>query len=77
MHKMSNPFDELSQALDAESWDWLSENAPDVARGVAVAVQRRQQPADIRRFVAGRTGRNELAMRCFQAASHLARQGEA
>lgn len=69
---MNNPFDELSQALDADSWNWLSENAPDIARGVAVAVSRQQQPDDVRRFVVIHCGRGELAKRCEQAARHLA-----
>lgn len=71
----NDPYAELSTALDAESWDWLSENAPDIARGVALAVTRKQQPSDVRRFVAGRTGRFELAMRCEQAARYLMTQG--
>lgn len=74
---MTNPFDELSAALDADSWNWLSENAPDVARGVMVAVQRKQQPDDVRRFVIIHCGRPELARRCEQAARHLAMQGAA
>lgn len=66
-----NPFDELSTALDAGSWEWLSENEPDVARGVEAAVQRKQKPNEIRKFVMIHCGRAELARRCEQAARYL------
>lgn len=71
--KTSDPFDILRESLDAESWDWLSETLPGVAEGVSVAVVSKQSPGDIRRFVAGQTGRLELALRCEQAARHLQR----
>ena len=70
----SDPFLDLRQSLDAESWDWLSETMPSVARGVSVAVAAKQTPADIRRFVAGQTGRVELSLRCEQAARQLLTQ---
>lgn len=66
-----DPFLVLRESLDAESWDWLSETMPNVAAGVSVAVDAKQSPADIRRFVAGQTGRIELSLRCEQAARHL------
>lgn len=70
----SDPFLALRESLDAESWDWLSETMPSVARGVSLAVTANQSPADIRRFVAGQTGRVELSLRCEQAARHLLTQ---
>ena len=69
-----DPFLVLRESLDAESWDWLSETMPNVAAGVSVAVDAKQSPADIRRFVAGQTGRIELSLRCEQAARHLLTQ---
>ena len=69
-----DPFGILRESLDAESWDWLTETLPGVAEGVSVAVASKQSPGDIRRFVAGTTGRIELALRCEQAARYLLNQ---
>lgn len=72
---MTNPFDELSTALDETSWDWLNENLPSIANAVQTAVARKATPTDVRRFVVSRTGRSELAARCEQAARHLVSRG--
>lgn len=68
-----DPFEELDAAIDAESWDWLSENLPQIAGGVVVALKRNQSPGDIRRRVLVRTQRPELGFRVEQAARHLLR----
>lgn len=72
---MTNPFNDLSTALDEESWDWLNENAPAIANAVQTAITRKATPTDVRRFVVSRTGRAELAARCEQAARHLVSRG--
>lgn len=71
---ISDPFDELDAAVDADSWDWLSENHPRLATGVITALKCNQSPADIKRRMIVRTQRHELALRCEQAARHLANQ---
>lgn len=61
----------IGVALDAISWEWISDNHPDLAEAIEVEVARGATPSAIRRFVMSRTQRIELALRCEQAASHL------
>jgi len=70
---MNERFTELARELDRESWDWLSENLPDIADAVSLSVQRGATPDAIRSFVLRRCGSNrlELARRCESAARHL------
>lgn len=67
----TDPFEALGIALDAESWNWLSETLPEIATAVQNAMAGGASPEDIRRFVTGRTQRSDLARRCEQAARHL------
>lgn len=69
----TNVFDQLDQALDAESWDWLNENLPNVAEAVQSAVTKGASPEDVRRRVMRQVQRYELAQRCEAAARWLAR----
>ena len=66
-----DPFETLGVALDAESWNWISETLPEIASAVQSATISGASPDDIRRFVAGHTQRYDLARRCEQAARHL------
>lgn len=73
---MSDKYAELDAVLDAESWEWLCENAPPLAKGVKKALEAGLTPSDIRRRVVERLGahRTPLALRCEQAARYLATQ---
>lgn len=62
----------LRKALNQESWNWISENAPDLATALQTEVQERgAEPDQIRRFVMQHTQRPALAKRCRQAAAYL------
>lgn len=67
-------FAELGAALDEESWEWLSEANPKAASGVRTAIRRGALPYDVRRFVQVKTRREEISMRCQQAAQHIQAQ---
>lgn len=69
----ANLFDELDQALDEESWNWISETLPAIASAVQSAVVRGASPDDVRRRVMGKAQRYELAVRCEMAARWLQR----
>lgn len=69
----NNHFVELDQALDAQSWRWLSENEPEIAEGVENAVTKGATAEDVRRRVMRQAQRFELALRCEAAARWLAR----
>jgi hypothetical protein len=64
---------ELESVLDEESFEWLSVNYPPIARAVDTSIKAGATPADVKLFVLGHTGREELALRCQQAAAHLIR----
>lgn len=70
-------FDELDQALDKESWIWLSENLSDIAAAVEAAIARGASPEQIRRRVMVNSYRMELAQRCEMAARWLMRSKHA
>jgi len=57
--------------LQAESWEWLSDNHPLLAEAVEAAVNDGAESHEIRRYVMQRTQRFELALRCEQAARYL------
>lgn len=65
---------EIDAAIAAESWEWLQDNAGALATAVRSEVARGRTPEQIRRFVLARVGlhRLALAVRCEQAAAHLA-----
>jgi len=61
----------IGSALDAISWEWLSDTHPQLAEAIEVEVARGAMPDEIRRYIMRRTQRLELALRCEQAALHL------
>ena len=73
---INNDFTYLSQALNAESWEWLQDNNIVLARALHAEVNRGATADDIRRFVTRYTGRPGIAARMEQAAAYLAAQGE-
>lgn len=62
----------LEDALNEESWEWLQDNAPGVARAVVTEVERGASPEDVRRMVMRYARRPALAERVGQAAAFLA-----
>ena len=68
---------EIDAAIAEESWEWLQENVPGMAVGVAAEVKRGSKPEEIRRHVMIETQRAALALRCKQAAEYLASQSGA
>lgn len=75
-NRKNSSFNELSVALDRESWHWLSDQLPTIADGVQGAVRQGAKPDDVRRFVMAHIQRFELALRCEQAARWLGTSGE-
>ena len=65
----------IDAAIDEESWDWLQDVLPSMAMAVATEVRRGVGADEIHRHVMQRTQRPALAMRCSQAAQHLATNG--
>ena len=61
----------IGSALDEISWQWLSDNYPNLAEAVQDAVSQQVTPDKVRRYVMCRTDRYELALRCEQAARYL------
>lgn len=68
----------LAAALDRMSYDWLSVNAPDLVLAIDQELSGGADPASIRMIVQRHVGadRENLALRCEQAARHLARARE-
>lgn len=64
----------IDAAIQAESWEWLSDNLPLLADAVQKEVARGASPDQVRQYVLRRVGlgREALALRCSQAAAHLA-----
>jgi len=65
----------LAAAFNAESWQWLQDNAPLLADALAAEVRQNATPEQVRAFAVRATGRQEIARRLEQAAAHLAGQG--
>jgi hypothetical protein len=61
----------IDDAIDAESWEWLQDNAPELATAVYKEVQAGANPDEIQRHIMRRTQRPALALRCEQSARHL------
>lgn len=74
MPKKASDMEVLGHALDAESWDWLETNHPNLADAIQAEVNRGADPATVYRFVIARTDRRELALRLEQAARWLLSQ---
>lgn len=66
----------LTAALDRMSYDWLSVNAPDLVMAIEQELGGGAEPAGIRMIVQRHVGadRENLALRCEQAARHLRAQ---
>lgn len=60
----------IDAALDAMSYDWLLQVDPDLLRALERDLAAGATPKAIRQRVIERTGREELAARCEQAARH-------
>lgn len=65
----------LAAAFNAESWQWLQDNAPLLADALAAEVRQNATPEQVRLFAVRVTGRREIALRLEQAAAHLAGLG--
>jgi hypothetical protein len=72
---VSDPYEELDQILDEESWEWLDRTAPEIAIIVQRLVKRGLPPEEIGKRVTRRAGehRAAFAKRCELAARHLER----
>lgn len=62
---------DLQVALDAESYEWMAANNPDILRAIEREVRAGHEPRSIRQFVLVQTSRWEIALRCEQAARHI------
>ena len=68
------PLTDLQQALDQESYEWLSANASVVLAALERELARGATPNQIKMFVIQRYGREDFAARIEQAARHIDRQ---
>lgn len=71
--KATDVMQPLGDVIDEESWDWLMDNRPEVAIAVRDVVEGGASAEEIRSYVMRQTERKELALRCEQAARHVAR----
>lgn len=65
---------DIARAINEDSWEWLQDNHPALAKALAAEVGRGRTPAQIERFVLDNVGphRSALSDRCRQAAAYLA-----
>lgn len=65
----------ILDALDADSWQWMSATSPELLDAIEREVADGKTPAQIQRTIAAHVGpeRNALATRAYQAARHCAR----
>ena len=68
---ITQTMDRLGKALDRESYEWLASHTADILAAVEAEVEAGRTPEQIRLFVIRKTGREELAQRCEQAARHV------
>lgn len=70
----TNDMPEIDSALAEDSWNYLQDYNPQLAKGVAAAVRRGIKPEEVRRHVLRQVGENRaaIALRCSQAAAYLA-----
>lgn len=68
-------MDSLGRALDKVSYEWLTEAYPELVEAIEAEVAQGATPTQVKRFVLGHTQRVELALRCEQAARHIAGDG--
>jgi len=64
---------EIGLNLDQISYDWLSDQYPDLLAAIENAVAQDVDPITVRRFVMSQTGRHPLALRCQQVARAIKR----
>jgi len=62
----------LGKALDKVSYEWLTEAYPELVEAIEAEMNQGATPTQVKRFVLGHTQRVELALRCEQAARHVA-----
>jgi hypothetical protein len=62
---------DLEIALNEESWLWLCDNVPVLAKAIQQEVNRGATDTVIRQYVMRKTQRHALALRCEQAAAYL------
>lgn len=65
---------DLQRALDAQSYEWLAENMPDVFKALETEVNNGASPEEAKLFVLNNYARPELALRIEQAARHMSRK---
>lgn len=65
----------LAAALDRDSYEWLAVNRPDIAMAIDTELRNGMEPEGIRFVVQRHVGadREGLALRCEQAARHIAK----
>ncbi len=73
----ANKLQGITRALDFISYEWLGDAHPQLLDAIEQEIGSGADPSAIRRHVMRLTDRLELALRCEQAARHLARVGEA
>lgn len=68
----------ILDALNAESYAWLSTQCPELLTAIETEIANGRSPEAIARLVAAHVGseRQALATRCFQAASYIQRNME-
>ena len=64
----------LPASFNRQSWEWLQDEAPDIAAALAQVVKAGAGPEYVRRFTMRYTGRVAMAARVEQAAAHLRRE---
>lgn len=74
---MVTRFQLLDSAIDEDAYDWLTQYAPAYVQAISDALNEGATPQQIRWYVSARVGadRQALALRCEQAAHHIAKQG--
>ena len=67
-------MEQLDKALDFISYEWLAEQHPQLVEAIEAELRGGATPRQIKHAVLSRAQRIELALRCEQAARHLARE---
>lgn len=62
----------LQRAFNAESYAYLEREWPDILAAIEAEIAAGHTPEEIKRFALQWTCRFEMAMRCYQAARHVA-----
>lgn len=69
---------EIDFAIQADDWEYLNNNHPDLADAVKMRVDKGDHPQDIYRYIVRKVGigREPIAKRCLHAAQFLATEKE-